>query len=211
MKKSIFYVQKPTVDCIVANIGWQNQNLSLWGIKQGYKEAGDDLIKIVLEEGEKNNIRVLDTYIFPIMFLYRQSIEVGIKNIYYRAFRKIPDGGHDLDILWKNLFDDVIVGLLSNEELIKENNKQKSRLVSFNPKDIDFARIQSILKEMQKTDVSSDSKADVWRYLIDKNGTLYFNKNSYISYKKLQIAIDEVFSVLEYLYHVVSEVLSTDL
>ena len=60
-----------------AHFGWQDKDEALFGLREGYKESADRLLEIALENG--NNIKILDTFIFPIMFLYRHSIEISLK------------------------------------------------------------------------------------------------------------------------------------
>jgi hypothetical protein len=72
----------------------------------GYKKAADELVQQALAS---KNIEQLDTHIFPILFLYRQFIELELKWIILvygdgdRSAKKelIKDTGHDLMKLWK--------------------------------------------------------------------------------------------------------------
>ena len=48
---------------------------------EGYKSSADLLVKNALES---KNIKILDTFIFPIMFLYRQYLELELKWIIIR-------------------------------------------------------------------------------------------------------------------------------
>ena len=70
------YMEQP------AHFGWQDKDEALFGLREGYKESADRLLEIVLENG--NNIKILDTFIFPIMFLYRHSIEISL-NIFTKG------------------------------------------------------------------------------------------------------------------------------
>ncbi|MEW6698676.1 MAG: hypothetical protein ACOY35_00010 [Bacillota bacterium] len=54
-----------------AYYGWQDGDLALFGLKEGYKNSADDLINVALVKGAKGDIKTLDTYIFPILFCYR--------------------------------------------------------------------------------------------------------------------------------------------
>lgn len=79
--------------------GWQNhfgQNMINFGYINSFKEAADDLVEQLCP----------DLYIFPIMFCYRQYLELLLKNIYalkvkeneYVSFvRKVS---HDLFKIW---------------------------------------------------------------------------------------------------------------
>ena len=56
----------------LAHLGWGNFSVTSAGYCMGYKEASDLLIK---EAIESRNIKELDTFIFPVIFLYRQYLE----------------------------------------------------------------------------------------------------------------------------------------
>ncbi len=185
MKRKVFIEGKNFLER--AYIGWQNDDLSLYGVKEGYKNSADDLVDIALMQGRKNNINILDTYIFPIMHSYRHSIEVSLKLIYYRAYNEIPKGGHDLLVIW----DNYIIKRLLNDISI-----------SINQNEID--EIRMIIKELQ----GQDSKADVWRYLINKQGSLYFTEWEYIDYANLKETINYLYSFLDGLYYAVDGFLS---
>ncbi|WP_225897402.1 hypothetical protein [Clostridium botulinum] len=58
MKKRIFIEGKNPMGR--AYIGWQDSELSLYGVKEGYKLSADDLVDIVLEKGKENRIDILD-------------------------------------------------------------------------------------------------------------------------------------------------------
>lgn len=61
---------KSTNSGVYATFGWQSADQALWGVKEGFKNSADDLVNKAIREGEKNNVRVMDTYIFPIMYLH---------------------------------------------------------------------------------------------------------------------------------------------
>ncbi|WP_083258703.1 hypothetical protein [Cellulosilyticum sp. I15G10I2] len=107
MKRKLFIAGKDLSN--QAYFGWQDKNSALFGIRTGYKDAADKLVDKALEEGQLGNIRVLDTYIFPICFLYRHSIEATLKDIYLRYCGKILKGNHDLVTLWDNLYREVVL------------------------------------------------------------------------------------------------------
>lgn len=169
-----------------AYIGWQGHELSLFGLKEGYKKSADDLVDIALNKGAENRIDVLDMYIFPVMHSYRHSIEVSLKLIFNRAYGKIPSGGHNLLDIWDKSISKVIDDLKLNVE-----------------KD-DLKEIRNLIEELQ----GQDSKADVWRYLMNTKGSLYFTKWKYIDYKNLKETIDYLFNFLDSLYYMVDEALS---
>ena len=67
---------------------------------QGYKEAGDRLVQSLLE-----NDRYLDLVIFPTVFLYRQYLELRLKQLLIESSRLLEKSfvlpkRHRLDALW---------------------------------------------------------------------------------------------------------------
>ena len=50
-----------------AHFGWQTKDEALYGLREGYKNSADELVNIILENGE--DIKMLDTYIFPILLV----------------------------------------------------------------------------------------------------------------------------------------------
>lgn len=187
-----------------AYLGWQDQNLALYGVRMGYKEAADCLVEEALSQGSKNNIRILDTYIFPIIFLYRHSIEVSIKGIYYRFFGEIPKGGHDLVILWDNVLERVIK-IIQTSEFIENVKTYKKHFIRYSFSDINFKEIRDMLAEFNKI---NDDKADVFRYLLDKKGELYFTESKFIDYDNLKEKINYIYEVLDYIYEAVDDYLT---
>ena len=61
-----------------AYFGWQDKDEALYGLREGYKNSADDLVEIAVNSG--NNVKVLDTYIFPILFSYRHCLEISLKH-----------------------------------------------------------------------------------------------------------------------------------
>jgi hypothetical protein len=188
-----------------ATFGWQSPNKALLGVKDGYKNAADDLVEIALREGAKNHIRVLDTYIFPIMYLYRQSLEVSLKLIYHRCYGKIPQGKHDLIKLWDTIYEQIVVQHFENEEFLEQVKQYKEKFIKFSMDGIDFPKIRTILCELQQV----DKQSDVWRYLVNKNGQLYFNQNTTVDYNNLKNTMDELYVKFDFIYTVISEYLSS--
>ena len=59
-----------------AHFGWQDKDQALYGLREGYKNSADELVEIALDNG--NNPKILDTFIFPILFSYRHSLEISL-------------------------------------------------------------------------------------------------------------------------------------
>lgn len=185
-------------------MGWQSEDSSLYGVKEGYLNSANDLVDIALREGRKGDIATLDTYLFPIFFLYRHSIEVSIKSIYYRFYGEMPKGGHNLLILWDEIFKKVI-RYLDDPKFIENVKKYKQRFIIFSFNGINFSELRSMIKEINKIDEQSDA----FRYLIDKNGDLYFEKYKFIDYPNLKESMNYLYEVLDFIHTVVDEYLSS--
>lgn len=88
-----------------AHIAWGDMERQFYGYIAGYKEAADTIIRHALEQGDN---RTLDTCIFPACFLYRQYLELALKDIYLSnsqdSFedkkKTIYDCSHNLKKIW---------------------------------------------------------------------------------------------------------------
>ncbi len=109
----------------VAHFWWQGDHvmsLFYWLI-EWYKKWGDELIKAALKDW---NAEILDTLIFPIIFLYRHYLELEIKRLYYYIFRKSIKSkdslNHNICELFIVLKTDVFEQLEWMEDYVNENN-----------------------------------------------------------------------------------------
>lgn len=171
-----------------AYIGWQIEDLSLYGVKEGYKKSADDLVDIALKKGKENRSDILDMYIFPIMHSYRHSIEVSLKLIYRRVYGEFPSGGHDLIVIW----DESIV-----KKVVKDLN--------LNLDSNDSKEIRRLIKELE----GQDFKADVWRYLMNKDGSIYFTEWQFIDYLNIKETMNYLYNFLDGMYYEVDDILSS--
>lgn len=187
-----------------AHFGWQNQVSALWGIKEGYKNAADVLVDTALERGISGDRKTLDTYIFPAIFLYRHSLEISLKLIYQRFYGKLPPGGHKLASLWDKVYNDVIRDI-NNEDFLNQVKQYKQNFIKYPTEDIDFDELKSHFEELQNI----DKESDVWRYLIKKDGNLYFTNGESIDYLNLKNVMGKIFDILSFFYHIISEYLSS--
>ena len=199
-----------------AHFGWQNKDLALYGLREGYKNSADTLVEYVLQHGE--NPKILDTYIFPILFSYRHCIEISLKHIYRRALGEMPSGGHNLLILWENVKTKVINEMICSEEFLKYIKEYKENYIHYSLDGIKLTEIKAMLKEIQEANQYSeeinpsnkqiDQNAEVWRYLISTDENLFFSCGHTIDYTVLRDSINHIYEILTYLYDVVDEYLS---
>jgi hypothetical protein len=200
-----------------AHFGWQSKELALYGLREGYKNSADDLVKLAIENGTP---KTLDTYIFPILFSYRHSLEISLKHIHLRCFGRLPKGGHNLLALWDEVKKEVIDGFIKNESAIKEVKKYKENFVLYSLEGISLSKVRLLLKEIQEADQreferkkpsekQTDQNADVWRYLISTDNELYFKSGHSIDYPSLKEGVSYLYEVLDFLYHITDEYLSS--
>lgn len=200
-----------------AYFGWQSEGLALYGLREGYKNSADDLVGIALKDGTP---KILDTYIFPILFSYRHSLEISLKHIYYRCRGSLPKGGHNLLTLWDEVNREVIDGFINNASAIEEVKSYKENFIPYSLEGISLSKIRLLLKEFQEanqkeaertnpSEKQTDQNADVWRYLINTDNDLYFTHWHYIDYLALKESISFLYEVLDFIYHITDEYLSS--
>lgn len=140
----------------------------------GYKKAADALVDYI-----KENRHSQDTLVYPILFLYRQYLELAIKNIINKA-RQLQDisgvmpTGHKIHDLWKiceKLLTDIAPG--DSVEAIKEIN----RLIS------EFCAV--------------DPKATAFRYPEDKDGNPSLPGVKRINIRNVYDVIEKISVILE--------------
>jgi hypothetical protein len=180
----------------MAYFGWQDKRTALWGVKQGYKKAADDLVEIALQRGDN---ATLDTYVFPILFLYRHSLEISLKLIYFTCHGKVPLG-HELDDLWRKVLDEVIDAASSGTHA-PGASANKSSPLRCRLSGIDIGELGEIFDELQNTDKNSD----VWRYLVNDKQALFFTEGHQIDYVNMRETLTHVFDELDYIYEVISQ------
>jgi len=91
-----------------SHFGWGDINSQFYGYIKGYKDSADTLVEFALSS---KRIAILDTYIFPILFLYRQFIELSLKSLYLEysedsmadKIQTIKQVGHNLQAMWKKV------------------------------------------------------------------------------------------------------------
>lgn len=200
-----------------AHFGWQDKDEALYGLREGYKNSADELVEIAVNSG--NNLKILDTYIFPILFSYRHCLEISLKHIYMRAWGKIPAGGHNLLTLWDIIKVEIIDKMINSEEFIEQVKEYKEHFIQYDLNGVECNKIRSMLKELQEanqrdTEIEPakkqvDQNAEVWRYLMSADENLFFTKGHSIDYLILKDGIGYIYEALDYIYHIVDEYLSS--
>lgn len=163
-----------------ACLNWSDAPLELYTI--GYKEAADNLIDKVFSERYMQNALV-----YPICFLYRQYIELRLKEI-IRSGRILLDEGtgfpqhHRINKLWETA-KEIIKKVFSDE---KEHP--------------DLSLIEHVISEYSKIDPDSFS----FRYPFDKSGKNILEGINYINLRHLSEYIDKFGEAIDNISFVIS-------
>jgi len=128
----------------LADIGWsKNRGIEFAAYTEGYKNAADELVKLAVESGDRKK---RDTYVFPICFLYRQFLELEMKELFMEYSTKtkkekeeiIKNVSHDLEGIWgevesilKKYFDDYKDDIRILKERIKDFNEIDKKSFEF--------------------------------------------------------------------------------
>jgi len=157
-----------------AQIAWSKDlGTRFFGYISGYKEAADEVVRSALTKG---NVGTLDTYVYPAIFLYRQFLELALKDVYLaysddtedEMTRAIASCGHDLKKIWKKI--KPLIG--------------------------DCPYIPAVEDYIFEFD-QFDSGSYAFRYPIDKKLSLVHDKAKRINLRNLAVRINELAWYLE--------------
>ncbi len=156
-----------------ACLNWSHNPLELYAI--GYKKAGDRLVEFVL-----TNARDQDVLIYPIVFLYRQYVELRLKEI-IREGRILLEEGHDFPKHHK-IWD---LWCITKKIAIKafENENEPSAL--------DYT--EHVIKEFSQIDPDSFA----FRYPITKQGDRTLGGVTHINIRRMAEHIEKLSRDLE--------------
>lgn len=155
-------------------IGWGNASHQYVLYMDGYKTAADELVQRLLAS---KAVGQRDTHIFPILFLYRQFIELELKWIFLvysdadaSAKKNLIRGkkAHDLIHLWKKAKPIVLEGATLQE---------------------DVATVEDYIMQFHELDKSSSS----FRYPINKNLEQILDNQRRINLPNLRQRMDELY------------------
>lgn len=141
----------------------------------GYKTAGDVLVKYV-----KDNDRDQDFLVYPIAFLYRQYLELRLKELIFVSSAllskdaKVPTT-HNLDSLWKQARPNI--------EAVWTGSDTRCHL----------NRVEERLKEL----CDLDSGSFAFRYPQNKKGEATLTGIRFINLKQLMDVVEGISDVLE--------------
>lgn len=114
MKKNsclfLFESAANSIGTINSYYGWEGDILGLYNYYLGYKKSADIIYQELKEASLKKEIEKTDTLIFPLIYLYRQALELYLKFLYFKyshiegtGLKKILNKNHDLKAIWSEL------------------------------------------------------------------------------------------------------------
>jgi len=180
-------------DLTNANIGWMNDKSHAY--EYGYKLAAEKL-----SEGYENlDTRAKDSLIFPIVFLYRQHIELSLKSII-----------RDLDFKLGNNRTDKVLDRHKVLNLWDESEKLYNQFIQKNSISLVFTKPgakkeRNIVNDFNKLDEDSFC----FRYSTNTEGENTLNGIDYISLNNFQsqisIVIERIEQIIETLAHAIDD------
>ena len=157
-----------------SHFGWGSEQTQFYGYIKGYKDAADLLIKNAINS---KDVSVLDTSVFPVLFLYRQFIELSLKQAIIvfsegdrnSVAKKIIKISHDLSDAWIE-YESIMTKSMNATE--RETLLVVGKYIS------DFHEI--------------DKGSFNFRYPITKKLELVFGSDKRINLRLLKGIIDEI-------------------
>ena len=159
-----------------AYIGWGEMEARFDAYMIGYKEAADLIIGHALSQGDNGT---LDSMVFPACFLYRQYLELALKDIYL-SNAKVPDvekidaiKSHNLRDIWRKAKNLILADFPNDDKKVLE--VVEGNIVEFNER---------------------DTKSFAFRYPIDKTLNLVHDEDEFIDLPNLVECMDKLANFL---------------
>ncbi len=157
-----------------AHFGWGGIWQQFYSYCTGYKESADRLIDDAIASQE---IARLDTVVFPAFFLYRQFIELSLKQAilefsrgkYKDIVSTLKNLNHNLDAMWREF-----------KKVLPEARNEGERTT--------LVVVQKYIKEFSKVDKYSFS----FRYPITKDMKLIFGKEQRVNLRHVKERMAEL-------------------
>lgn len=155
-----------------AQLGWSHFPLHVYAL--GYKEAADSLAQVLLDRRAS-----LDTAIYPLVFLYRQGLELQLKLILPLARRLADappkdDHRHELLPMWSEL-------------------RMHLELVNPQENDQELPAIEEFIRQLQEVDPQSYS----FRYPTGKKGDISLPDLRHVNVRHLSEIMNSVFMLMD--------------
>lgn len=113
----------------------QNPTNKFFLYSEGYKEAGDRIYEVI----NQNNFYA-NTLIYPLLFNYRQFVELRLKELIIMGYKYLDQGKdfadeHSLSILWATFRNEILSKLHDLKDFQNEFNNVERVIDSFNQED----------------------------------------------------------------------------
>ncbi len=188
MKWIILLRNKAVKDRTNADIGWMINKSPFYN--EGYKIAAREL---TVGYGDRLT-NEKDTLVFPIIFLYRQYLELALKDIIRELDRKLGNKRNDKILSQHKLLPLWDAAVEQYEALIKQDNIT----LVFTPK---LTKERKIVNQFNQIDEDSFS----FRYATDKKGNETLEGIEYISVdnfkNQIELVVTYVDGMIETLCH----------
>lgn len=156
-----------------AHYGWEyHRAMAFSSYLSGYKLAADLLIDKALEAAAVHHIEIIDTLVYPIIFICRQFMELSIKNIYINyahlqreESKAIIKESHSLSSAWEYIKPFAIE--------VSDEDEDELR---------DVEIIEDYIKQFEE--VSRDSTE--YRYPVNKKNDVILKENTYLDLSNLK-------------------------
>ncbi|HDS1047535.1 MULTISPECIES: hypothetical protein [Pseudomonas] len=163
-----------------AMLGWTHFPLDTYAL--GYKDAADGLLYALAERRAS-----LDTVIYPLIFLYRQALELQLKLLLPLA-RRLADASakedhrHELMPMWKELRQHLEV-LISDED------------------DSEYAAMEDFISQLHE----ADPRSFAFRYPTNMKGEVSLPDLRHVNVRHLSEVMDSIFLMLNGAYSMLGE------
>lgn len=158
-----------------ACMNWSSSGWSLYA--SGYKEAADALVERVEERSSSQ-----DTFVYPVLFLYRQYLELQLKMM-VRTLRHLQGvgldfpKGHRIDALWTEA-----------DKLLRQAFPDESK--------VELIETGRLISEFAKVDPLSTA----FRYPVDNEGNPSLPGITYINLRNVRDVMAKIAMLLEGAY-----------
>ena len=158
------------------------QDISFGSYAMGYLDA----CNIILEKMESDRSFISDTCVFPIIYIFRQFLEIKLKQIILIGLK-----GKGAYVKKENLAKTY------GHDIVKSWNDAKKCIKSYwhSSQDEIIDIVEKNVYGLQN--VFSDSKGMVFRYPIDYNGNSSFKKDFHLDLKQIKSSIEKIASFLD--------------
>lgn len=161
----------------LGHIGWGGTNQQFFMYIEGYKSAGDSLIDSAILS---KDVSILDTFVYPALFLYRQFLELQLKEVFLlyaedsenKKEKFIKKAGHNLQKMWLKIKPLVASCAHGDDEHLLLN------------------QIEEMINEYSQFDKSSFA----FRYPIHKDLTKVFVEDDRIDLEVVRNCMNEIYT-----------------